>query len=162
MLAGCSSRPEPRRSIATPSPAPIAIDWGELASLDPIDVDGVTLEDCPGDAPLLCVTREGRDLGSIELNRFPREEGQTLESLAAEHETTFTKDRREGCPAGYTVAFTEPRRLTVAGLDGIRSDFKVGDANGQLGEFDASVISGLVPVIDRIAAGSVPPEGEPF
>lgn len=137
-FAACTSNneadptPTPR-----PSPLPIAIDWANLVELDPVTVEDVVLKDCEGDAPLLCVERDGNRLGSIELGLFPRDpetDPQTLEALAKDHRSTFASDRREGCPSGYSVRSDATKRLPVAGLDGIRTGFTVLDADGKLVE----------------------------
>jgi hypothetical protein len=133
LAMGCAQAPDrgaPSPDPAGPGEVPV-VDWSALQGMEPIDVNGYTLEDCdPGFAPLLCVMEDGGYLGSIELTVGVNDDLMTsLDDVAADYRSTFEEDRAAGCPEGYKVIFEKPARLTVAGGPGIRVDFSVFDGD---------------------------------
>ena len=97
--------------------------------------DGWLVESCEGDAPRLCVSRNGAHAGVVELNVFPVDSftlpgfqdavraGDTLRALdilGNDFVSSFEKDRVEGCGEGFEVEPTVAELATVFGEDGWR------------------------------------------
>lgn len=178
----------------TPAPSPVSVDWTRLDDLRPIDVGGFRIMDCDGDAPLVCIERDGETVGVVELLVHPadppEDANDPLASRLEGHQRTFRADRTASCPAGWRFEPAPRRDLTVAGRRGIRGGFSVFNAAGTEverevvyfaldgdrmitiaatalaegacielsgSEFDPPVLEDALPVIDRLAAGSVIP-----
>lgn len=69
-------------STTTP---PITVDWND-PDLDLEVGGGFRLRNCEGDAPLLCIERDGSTIGVIELTDHPGGDGQTLVQRVADHD----------------------------------------------------------------------------
>jgi hypothetical protein len=82
---------------------------------------GFLLTHCEGDAPILCLSRDGESRGIVELSAFPvasldevrqalpQGPRAALEAHAGDHVRSLRADRIAGCGEGYTVtplAFT--------------------------------------------------------
>jgi hypothetical protein len=133
LLAGCTGggADQPKPDV-TSSPAQATIDWGnrprETAALD----GGFGVKACPGDAPFLCVERDGSQVGQVEYFSFDAPAGAgdgTLRNLVDEDYKTFRSDR-EGCSEGFKVETVDPETAEVAGKSGLRSDYSVVNAGG--------------------------------
>ena len=100
-----------------------AIDW-RARTVTPATDGEWTIRFCEGEAPLLCLDRDGTNAGAVEVLTFPLDSfgGKTLEQIADDAVRTFQADRKEGCGTDYLVEADERRRQTVAGeADGLRS-----------------------------------------
>ncbi|HEX2054805.1 MAG TPA: hypothetical protein VHJ78_13910 [Actinomycetota bacterium] len=133
LLSGCTSggadapAPDP-----TSSPPQATIDW-ENRPQSTVALDGgFGVKACPGDAPFLCVERDGTVVGQIEYFSFEEPAGggeDTLRNHVDEDYNTFRSDR-EGCSEGFEVETVEPETAQVAGEEGLRSEYSVVNADG--------------------------------
>jgi hypothetical protein len=131
-----SPAPDERPVAGPDSPvlAPIVSDWVDAV---PVALaGGASVAPCTGDALMLCVTRDGADLGILELATFevPAELAAAtdrpsldaaLRSWAAGHLAWVEDDRRAGCGDDHTVARTTPVAGTLGGVPGVRTGFEV-------------------------------------
>jgi hypothetical protein len=149
------------------------LDWasrtGEVAAL------GWTAEFCEGDAPLLCVARDGAYVGSVELLRWPLHEVpaaaavlarggsvyQALAFAAADLLGVLEADRRIGYGPGYTTVGDVPAVLAVSGGSGLRSGYS-GIFEGRVRErtIQYRVILGDTVFLLSATAVETPMEGE--
>lgn len=134
---GSPTTPEP---VSPPGPEPVPevfVDWSNRPS-DPIALEeGFSIQGCPGDAPFLCVLHQAEVVGQIEYLDFEAPGGDPAEALrdrVADDYLWFTQDRQDGCPEGYRTETVEPRPAAVAGTDGMRSEYAVRDAQGEVAE----------------------------
>ncbi len=99
--------------------------------------DGWTIADCEGDAPLLCVGREGFDgvVGVLMFESFPLDRGlaaadgreAVLEALRANAQLrmeSLVEDRAIGCGPTYDGSVEPMADLLVDGRPGVRSGFR--------------------------------------
>lgn len=141
LLAGCSGAaadaplPAPSSPPETPvhapseggtepdEAAPIEASWEVGAPAVELP-DGLVVIHCEGDAPLLCIRRDGQELGLLALTDHPltpefeaRVAASDLETAlrewAADHLAWVASDRASGCGDGYEFAAepTVPARL---------------------------------------------------
>lgn len=157
VAAACSGGPgappagqpsaSPTPSVALPSPDRIEAPSVDLADRVPAtDLrGGWSVESCdPGDAPLLCLFRDGERVGTIEwsqraldlepglaedLDRMPPAEAlaANLERAAFFEETEA--DRRDNCE-GRSVEWQAPAAATVASTEGMSFAYTVPDETG--------------------------------
>ena len=139
--------PSPTPSIAQPSPDQPETPSVDLAGRVPAtDLrEGWSVESCdPGDAPLLCLFRDGERVGTIEWSQRPLDLEPGLaedldrmppaDALAANleragfFEATET-DRRDNCE-GRTVEWQRPVAATVADAEGMAFAYTVPDEAG--------------------------------
>src|SRR3954469_2500540 len=131
VLGGCGASPESDPGLAAPSPSELAgpsvgppptapatagpvprIDWRHPVNTD--FGDGWALGPCGGDAPLVCVTRRHRQVGSLEVLQFSvssltavstalrlRGEEEALRAHAAAFLAGIVADRHRGCGSDY-------------------------------------------------------------
>lgn len=198
VLTACGAGNPAPTSSPEPAPAvePIVVDWARLPGFRPVKVDRWRLLDCDGDAPLLCVERDGVAVGHLQLIQLDREgfgpNARSLDALADDHESSFRRDRSSGCPESFEFDVHPRSALTVAGEDGVRTAWSVADAYGNEvervvtyfglrddrvvvfaangltdeacigreggGDFTPGVLAGVVPVLDRVVAGSILPD----
>ena len=131
-----SDSPTPSQSPSEqPSDAPTyVVDWGPDAA--PVDLgDGWTVRDCEGDAPLLCVDRDGELVGTLALSSFeptedlaaadtPEELTDALRAFAESLEDGVVQDRAAGCGADYVVEHEPVAVVTMSGQPGVRYGFR--------------------------------------
>jgi hypothetical protein len=178
-LTACGTdQPSPPPSDPASGPSP-RVDWAEpdRTALP----DGWRLADCPGDAPLFCVGKDGQTVGQIEVLEFPlatleelsavlaeRGEAAALEDHAERYVADFTAERTEGCPPGYAVTGDPPRRLSASDGLVVRYGFTGTLADGQPSEKTvqyAGLRDNTLVLLSAIAedpGGCVPPEGTSF
>ena len=109
--------------------------------------DEWTLDDCEGDAPFVCVERNGETVGFLEIVEFPVEsfeqlrepladgdEARALEVLAESFFRDLRDDRSLGCGEGYTVEPIEPRPVTTADGPALRYGLVGTTADGAAAE----------------------------
>lgn len=136
LLTACGGEtPEPGRSPSSqPSDSPVpavSIDWSARPT-QPLHLeDGFTVQGCPGDAPFLCVSREGDTVGSVEYGSYPASPQTSLASLIDDDYRSFTEDREASCPPGFEVETEEPADARVGGTGGKRSGYSVVDGDGR-------------------------------
>ncbi len=146
LLTACSA------SIAAPPNAPVdppvgqpadpvLLDWDQV--VDPVDLgDGWAAADCPGEAPLVCLTRNGIAVGHVERMAFPiadppRGDGGDLAWLFARAEafaTGLAADRRLGCGEDYVLEFAPHDAVWFGGVEGVRYAFTGSLADGTVVE----------------------------
>lgn len=214
LLAACSSGTsgDPRPAATAPASSspplsPVAVpvvDWGAIPSS--VDLgSGWSAGSCGGDAPYLCIRRDGRVVGTVELFGVPvatydlpgfeealgrSDHLGALRILVADYYTVVKQDRLAGFGAGYAVETEEPEKVDVSGGDGLRYGF-TGTAGGAVDEqsrsyvtirdgevwtqaagavspssmadgeiqFTAEQLAELAPLLDRVVARTVLPEG---
>jgi hypothetical protein len=136
--AACDGGPSAHAGAAAPAGgvANASIDW--RARTVSLDAPGWTVAFCEGEGPFLCVSRDGRHVGSVELLAWPvedyaaiasvlsagRGEGAALEAAAADLLAVLIADRKIGVDPAYEVVGDEPATVPVAGKDGLRSGFR--------------------------------------
>lgn len=157
-------------SVSFSDPAAPAVDLG----------DGWTAKHCEGDAPLICIARDGEAVGAIELATFPVDsfelpgfqdavaDGDVEEAitiLAADFVSVFEVDRTDACGTDYELESTTPEPATVLGRAGVRYGY-VGTDGGRVVERQVNhgtIIGDEVVLANApgyAADGCVPPEGE--
>ena len=127
---------------ATPPAATGAIDWSTRNSTVVLP-DGWEAPFCEGEAPVLCVHRDGEHVGVVEHAPFPLSSmpavqeamasGTVLDgarALVDDYYAEHGADRESGCPEDYQFAPEEPVDADVAGQPGLRYGFVVIDAAG--------------------------------
>jgi hypothetical protein len=142
--SGGKASPSPSPSASpSPSPSPPAapvgpvVDWGAIPPS--VDLGGSwSVGACGGTGPFLCVRKDGRNVGVVELSMFPVESftipafkdavarGDTtgaLTALANDLYASVRKDRATICGAGYSLDALPPKPATVSGGAGIRYGF---------------------------------------
>lgn len=149
VLAACvGSVSEPAETTSTPAPPPPSstttitttpptggsdrvIDWSDSS---PVALeDGWTVRSCEGDAPILCVERDGNTVGGVEANAFPiasfdaldpgADDKTNLQLFARSFLDTFEADRAAGCGADYRFAPIDPEPFPLGGEVGITYGF---------------------------------------
>lgn len=113
------------------------VDWGAV----PASVDfggGWSVGSCGGTGPFLCVRKGGKNVGVVELAKFPVDSitlpgfreavarGDTpaaLGLLANDLYSSVRKDRATVCGRGYSLDAMPPKTTTVSGGTGIRYGF---------------------------------------
>lgn len=131
--------PEP--AGPTPVPTVVAVDWD--APSPTALPGGWVVRDCEGDAPLLCLVRDGEVVGAAEVTAFPVEtlpgvaralaaDGPiaALQVHAREFLDAFRADRAAGCGADYAYAPDEPLAFTAAGDPAVKTAFSGGAPGG--------------------------------
>lgn len=122
-------------TAVTSSPVPRvtgSIQWGDQTKVMELG-DGWEIAACEGDAPMLCVSREGRVAGVIEGSRFPVDSFEVFEpdapdlenlrTMAADFIASLRADRAKGCPSGYAVEELPPSVLSLWGAEVLRYGF---------------------------------------
>ncbi len=150
-VSGAPPTAEPPGTTA-PTPVPASPPPIEVASIDlrgrvpPTTLDGGwEVSSCdPGDAPLICILRDGQHVGTIEWLQRPLDADpelvadlQTLpvgDALAANLErsgfyASTERDRRDNCD-GRGVAWQRPTDATVGGTAGMAYGYTVRDHDG--------------------------------
>jgi len=133
-LAACTGGGADIPGEPPPSPEPgAAIDWADRPTETVALNGGFGVIACPGDAPFLCVQREGNTVGQIEYSSYPALESVGARGLQGRIEddySQFTSDRT-GCTEGFEVETVEPEETQVAGRDGMRSEYSVVNPQGE-------------------------------
>lgn len=216
ILAACSgASPDagPSPTPPTPAPTPAPTDGAGVPDTDApivaswdIGAPGVELPDgsvavhCEGDAPLLCIERDGAAVGLLELFDYeltPEFEAAAADDLDAalrawadEHLEWVKSDRAAGCGDGYTFE-AEPTRSTRLGmLPALQVGFTGTEggvvtehvrlwstvaggkrwivtaqaaspdgcmASDELLVFEPAVMARMLPILDRVVAGTLLP-----
>jgi hypothetical protein len=104
LLVACGGGDDPDVAATEDDPvAPVAtVDWAART----IELDGDLPFDvrfCDGDAPLLCVTDGGAQLGVIELATFPSSAVEDFGAWASSFYASMRADRVEACDPGYEL-----------------------------------------------------------
>lgn len=141
---------------------------------------GWTAKHCEGDAPIICISRDGEPVGLVELATFPVDSfdlpgfqeavadddvEEALTILAADFVSVFEVDRTDACGTDYELEGTTPEPATVLGREGMRYGY-TGTDGGRLVERQANhgtIVGDEVVLVNASAYspdGCVPPEGE--
>ena len=128
LLAGCGADDPapvstPPSTTTTTPPVAASVDWA-ARSLTVADAEGYAIEFCEGEAPVLCVTRDGAAVGAVELASFPVSSIDVLADgdLAAwadDFAGAIARDRAAGCGDGYAVEADAPEPARLGGAEGI-------------------------------------------
>jgi hypothetical protein len=116
-----------------PIEIPPEIDWDNPDNAVSVGV-GWTVARCEGDAPLLCVARDGGLVGIVEwfisdphaygvYNPSASDEAN-LRAMAADFVDSFTVDRAAGCGIGYVVEAIEPEPIELRDGTGLVHGFR--------------------------------------
>jgi hypothetical protein len=116
-----------------PIEIPPEIDWDNPDNAASVGV-GWTVARCEGDAPLLCVARDGGLVGVVEwFISDPHAYGvydpsasdeANLRAMAADFVDSFTVDRAAGCGIGYVVEAIEPEPIELRDGTGLVHGFR--------------------------------------
>lgn len=126
------SDPEPVR----PVPAELAGHWTDEFTVGP--GGGWTLGACEGDAPDICVFRDGELVGNLELAEYPIDEpsGAPLEIAEGRAESFlefFADDRAKGC-ADFEFVADPIEEVAVGGVPGVKTGFRLVAQDGTVVE----------------------------
>lgn len=134
LLAACGrggdgavvAAPDPT-TTQPPAALTATVDWRART----ITVDGDVPFDvnfCDGEAPLLCITDDGTQLGVLELATFP-EPVTDFDAWASSFYDSIASDRVTGCDPTYALDGEKPVAASFAGAVGVRYGF-VGTTDG--------------------------------
>jgi hypothetical protein len=132
VLVACGGGDDPDVAATEDSvpatPLSATVDWADRT----IRFDGDTRFDvnfCSGDAPLLCVSDDGTQLGVIELATFPTAAVDDFDAWADDFYSSVAADRQAACDASYSLDGDSPSPALVGGMSGVRYGFagSVGD-----------------------------------
>lgn len=108
----------------TSAPAGVVVDWSDPTARVELG-DGWSIGKCEGDAPLLCVERDGVGVGLVEALTYPIDSFDVLDPTASDSDNLLafaddflgwvTPDRAAGCGSDYRL---EPFPVTPFGLGG--------------------------------------------
>lgn len=128
LLAACGSDDPtpvsaPPSTTTTTTPVAASVDWA-ARSLTLATAEGYAIGFCEGEAPMLCVTRDGADVGVVELASFPVSSIDVLadgdlSAWAEDFARAIARDRAAACGDGYAVAADEPVPARLGGAEGI-------------------------------------------
>lgn len=162
--------PVPVVPVATPTPGDdptaLVIDWS--ASRDTVDLgDGWSATACDGQAPLVCVARDGEVVGTVERIGFPVADPPDgdddvpawLAERADRFAASLAADRAVGCGDGYTVAFDAHTEVVLGGMPALRYRFTGTGADGTVRERGVAVITVTGHVETVLAANAYGPGG---
>ncbi len=121
------------------------VDW-----VDPtkgVDVgDGWFVAACEGDAPILCVERDGEIVGGVEAQKFPissltffdpnADDATNLAALADDFIDVFVEDRAIGCGEDYELIPVPPAPFVLANTPGVVYGFEGKLGDGTQSEFN--------------------------
>lgn len=158
-LAACTQTAEPPGTAQTPVPtepstavpdpdpdvdAPILY-WNDSSRTTELG-NGFTASACPGDAPLLCVFKDGEQVGYLEALAFPIEsfpdldpDGDTDTTLARFADGFFddmAADRATGCGTDYVFERIDPEPIVLGNTPGIVFGFAGSMPNGDPSEYN--------------------------
>lgn len=145
-LPGCSGD-EPAAA------ADAVVDWDDPSRVAEFE-GGWAVRACEGDAPLLCVDKDGAPVGVVEAAAFPvasfpdlepaGDDDANLRALAAGFQEALRTDRAAGCGADYRFEPIEPEPFEFGGADGLAYGFSGTRADGKASELNLqySTISG--------------------
>jgi hypothetical protein len=118
------------------------IDWADPSVIVTLG-DGWTVQACEGEAPLLCVSRNGSHIGLVEANEYPldsfegtnpKDPGGSLILIAEDFIDSMAADRAAGCGVGYRLDPHMTSPVTVGGQPGIRFGYTGVMADGSPSE----------------------------
>lgn len=115
--------PDPGGPQARPS-----VDWNDPSQRITFPVEW-SIQACEGDAPFLCVEKDGQQAGTVEAAAYPlasfsglpqdTTDDATLRAFAQEFFDAIGADRAEGCGPDYRFDPIEPRPFGLGGTPGI-------------------------------------------
>lgn len=138
-LAACSGTADPPGSSTTAAPTTKPPDAGALVDWDDPEReadfgDGWVVAACEGDAPLLCVERDGVLVGVVEAQSYPiasldaldpaADNESNLNALAADFIAVFNEDRAVGCGSDYRLSPVPAVPFVLANTPGIVYGFE--------------------------------------
>jgi hypothetical protein len=156
-----SDSPTPSQSPSEqPSDAPsYVVDWGSDAV--PVDLgDGWSVRDCEGDAPLLCVDRDGDLVGTLALSSF-----EPTDDLAAADTPdefvgalqAFAESLEDGAVTEFVLSYATvaDARLWIVVADAVTAD---GCMASEFDLFTPDHLETFLPLLDGVVAGTVLPD----
>ncbi len=131
--------PATTSTTVPPIEIPPKIDWENPDN--PVSVGvGWTVARCEGDAPLLCVARDGGLVGTVEwfisdphtyeVYDPSRHDEANLQAMAADFMDSFTVDRAAGCGAEYVVEAIQPELIELRDGTGLVHGFRGTNSDG--------------------------------
>lgn len=130
-MTGCSSaapREDPNEPEPSQAPPAAQVDWVDSTKSVQLE-GGWTVSACEGDAPLLCVARNGAPVGVVEATAYPvdsfddldpqGEASDNLRELAAGFVEALRQDRDAGCPEGYDFDPHDPVEIELGGNEAL-------------------------------------------
>jgi hypothetical protein len=129
----------------TTVPAPTVIDWDDRSTNVALP-DGWTVTYCEGQAPFLCVAKDGDVVGVVEIfiadpltydAYDPAADDETnLRAIAAAFVDAFRDDRAAGCGSDYLLERIDPQLMDLGGVTGLVYGFR-----GTLGDGSPSELN---------------------
>ncbi len=142
--------------------APV-VDWVDPAQAVELD-GGWTVAACEGDAPLLCVARDGAPVGVVEAAAYPLAsfplldpgagDAANLRAIAADFVEAMRADRAAGCGTDYGFEPIEPEPFELGDAAGLAYGFTGTRADGAPSELNlqyTAIESGRIVSIVAIA-----------
>ena len=127
LLTGCGSdddggaAADPTTTTSRPPAAVTAsVDWVDR-TVEVEGVEGFDIDFCEGDAPILCVSRDGEWIGGVELASFPGGAGALddgVEAWVDDLVRTLEDDRRRGCDPSYALTADDTEAVPFAEREG--------------------------------------------
>lgn len=173
-LSACSATIEPPppsdQSDQPPGSSAPIVDWIDSRKVVELE-DGWTIQACEGDAPILCVFKDGSAVGGVEALAYPvrtldwfdpeASPDSNLATLAEEFARVVGADRAEGCGTAYDFEpfVTEP--FVLANTHGISFGFIGTMADGAPSEMHLQYATLVEDRIVAIAASAYDEGGCP-
>ncbi len=137
--AGCARSPSGTLVVPSTPANAFTFSWAD-ARAEVSFSNGVTVRRCgEGDAPIVCAFTGTDPRGQMELNTYDTSHDETvltLEERIADYYANIGADRRT-CGAGFAVNTSTPRKMTVAGREGLKAELTVRDKAGRMVEYYA-------------------------
>ncbi len=176
LLSACAgdttASPDP---TATPSPTPSAsdgpsgesVDWSSPDAEQDLG-DGWHAARCEGDAPQICIERDGTGVGTVEYLAFPIADPPATDDSSAmvawlreradDFATFLTTDRAAGCGEDYLVSFDEHASIQTDQGTWLRYAFTGTDADGTVVERGVAFLAVHGHVQTVLAANAYAPD----
>lgn len=132
LTAACGGAAAPPAPDAPPDGVGAVVDWTDPSRAVEVG-SGWVVRACQGDAPLLCVERDGQVAGLVEATTFPTasfddfdptaSEVESITAIAERFLSDLTADRAIGCGEDYRFEPQSPQPFVLAGLPGVSYGF---------------------------------------
>lgn len=153
----------PASTPPTTDAAASVIDWDDPSVV--VDLgEGWTIGACEGEAPFLCVERDGNIVGGLEAISYPVDSfdaldpaaapAENLDTFVAEFHEAMSTDRASGCGADYGFESIGPDPFVLGGHEAIGYGFAGTLADGSPSELNlqyATIVGDTIVSVVAIA-----------